>query len=158
MQSDPIQGFRLSPQQRQLWALGPDPAYQTAVAVQLEGELDPVALERALRRVAQRHEILRTRFASVAGMQLPIQTVEDDSGFVLRRVRLSPEADADEAWRREVCAVFEPERLPLLRCTLLEGPRETRELMIALPALCADAATLHPLLCAIAAAYAAELR
>ncbi|RCL26006.1 non-ribosomal peptide synthetase, partial [Pseudomonas sp. AFG_SD02_1510_Pfu_092] len=51
-----------------LWQLEPDsPAYNVPMAVRLKGPLDPALLQQALDALVQRHESLRTRFASQDG-------------------------------------------------------------------------------------------
>src|SRR5215207_3087840 len=74
------QVFRLSPQQRRLWALAAegDGPYRALAQVRIDGPLDVHALEAALAAVAARHEILRTTFPVPAGMSLPGQAVHDE--------------------------------------------------------------------------------
>jgi amino acid adenylation domain-containing protein len=78
VQEDSIHGFRLSPQQRRLWQLqqqlGSSP-FEVRGALQILGDLDPEALRAAVRRLIERHEILRTSFVVPDGMSLPLQVV-----------------------------------------------------------------------------------
>src|ERR1051326_6735638 len=77
----------LSFAQERLWFLaqieGGSKAYQTVHGLQLRGELDRIALRRALNRIVVRHEILRTTFALVD--EKPLQRIADerDSQFHL---------------------------------------------------------------------------
>src|SRR5688500_16303531 len=90
MQAEVIQGFRLSPQQKRLWLLqGQGPAYKAQAAIEIEGAVVTEALKRALSQVVMRNEILRTRFASLAGMKLPVQVVASSFHLDLRRIDLS---------------------------------------------------------------------
>src|ERR1700734_130457 len=75
--SEAVAGFQLSLQQGRLWRLALTSAepWRARLALDLAGELDPPALQAALGRVVERHEILRTRFPLVAGMTLPLQVV-----------------------------------------------------------------------------------
>ncbi|MBV8202700.1 MAG: AMP-binding protein, partial [Acidobacteria bacterium] len=76
--SETIQGYRLSLQQERLWTLAlatPEP-FRARLEILLEGDLDEAALRRALQRVTERHEILRTRFSLLPGMTFPLQVVE----------------------------------------------------------------------------------
>lgn len=81
MQTEPIAGFRLSPQQRRLWSLqqaNQKMPRRAHVVVLIEGPLNTLALERAVREVVERHEILRTRFYLPDGLELPVQIISDD--------------------------------------------------------------------------------
>src|SRR5437870_5095276 len=73
-----IEGYRLSPQQRHLWALQPagQPApYRAWCAARVEGPLDHEVLRSALERTVARHEILHTLFRKVAGIDIPLQVI-----------------------------------------------------------------------------------
>ncbi len=72
------QGFRLSPQQRQLWRLMeacPEVSFDSWCVVEVEGSLDVAVLQRAAASVVASHEILQTRFCRVPGMAVPVQEV-----------------------------------------------------------------------------------
>src|SRR5215217_5056730 len=78
--SEVVEGYRLSPQQARIWALSGGEggaAFRAGCVVLVEGETDAAAVGRSLSAVVARHEILRTRFESVAGMALPLQVVEE---------------------------------------------------------------------------------
>src|SRR5260370_34577183 len=71
-------GFRMSPQQKHLWLLEQThdgPAYGARCSILVEGGLDVEALKAALRKVVQRHEILRTTFTCPAGLGLALQVI-----------------------------------------------------------------------------------
>ncbi len=78
------QPLRLSFAQERLWFLDqlePDRAsYNIPAALRLTGELDAVALERALAAIFRRHEVLRTTFTAEGGR--PTQVI--DEGATLR--------------------------------------------------------------------------
>ncbi|HEX2207709.1 MAG TPA: amino acid adenylation domain-containing protein, partial [Longimicrobium sp.] len=76
-------------------------AYNVYGGMRLRGELDPVALERALGEVVRRHEALRTTFREVDGV--PVQVIAPFTGFVLPGEDLSdvdPSAREAELRRR----------------------------------------------------------
>src|SRR5271154_7598846 len=57
--------------QQRLWFLaqmeGVSEAYHVPLRLRLRGDLNPVALQRALDRIKSRHEALRTTFATLDG-------------------------------------------------------------------------------------------
>ncbi|HTE56293.1 MAG TPA: amino acid adenylation domain-containing protein [Kofleriaceae bacterium] len=81
--------------QRRLWLLEQmEPGstrHHIAGAARLRGQLSVDALERALQRIVERHEILRTTFLSVDGE--PFQHVSPCATAVLERVDVSAVAD-----------------------------------------------------------------
>ncbi|RKG76773.1 amino acid adenylation domain-containing protein, partial [Corallococcus exercitus] len=113
----------LSFAQQRLWFMDQlqpgSPLYNVPMAVRLEGALDVALLERALREVVRRHEVLRTTFREDASGQ-PVQVVSPEPVLTLEhhdRVG-SPEA----AWRlaREAAArPFDLANGPLLRAQLM---------------------------------------
>ena len=56
--------------------------YNLPVALRLKGELKEEALQRALDRLVERHEVLRTRFE--AGEEWPRQVVQEAQGVKIR--------------------------------------------------------------------------
>ena len=130
------------PQQR-LWFIdrfeGTGAEYNLARALRLRGDLDAPALERAIQRIVERHESLRTSFAEIDGIpfqviepvapiRLPVEDLRQDDGR-----DGAEEADAAAArWTRvmaelgrEADAPFVLSRGPLLRVRLLKlGDRD----------------------------------
>ncbi|OLF11716.1 hypothetical protein BLA60_12400 [Actinophytocola xinjiangensis] len=78
-----VEGYRLSPVQQRLWTLGgPD--------VRLTLRVDDVpdsAVLAALRRIADRHEILRTTFPVPAAMDMAVQVIGDEPAYRVERTR-----------------------------------------------------------------------
>src|SRR5271170_667595 len=79
----PKRVFPLSMAQQRLWFLDQlhpgNPAYNVPFGLRLRGHLIPDALELSVRRLVQRHEILRTSFEIEAGY--PVQVVASDSSI-----------------------------------------------------------------------------
>ena len=165
MPQDILQGFRLSPQQKHLWLAQHDgPAYHALSAILIEGKLDPALLKEAVRRVVRRHEVLRTTFQCLPGMKVPVQVIAESHDLPWRQVELSEpdargeEAGIEELLRSEQLTPFDFARGPLARFTLLALAADRHALLVALPALCADARSLKNLALEISRAYASCLR
>ncbi|WP_306371661.1 condensation domain-containing protein, partial [Nocardiopsis sp. CC223A] len=150
----------LSYAQRRLWFLdrleGPGAAYNIPVALRLEGELDPAALESALGDVVERHESLRTVFEQVDGDPyqriLPVESALPD-------LRVEVIDGADVAARVDALAreTFDLESEPPLHTTLLEvGPAE-HVLVLVVHHIAGDGWSMAPLLRDLSAAYTARL-
>ncbi|CAM2005622.1 non-ribosomal peptide synthetase [Acanthopleuribacter pedis] len=84
MNTDQIQGYELSPRQRDRHrAAGAHPACRDLqVALRFVGDVDRDALCAALEDLVAEHEILRTRFEKVPGMALPLQVIDDADTLV----------------------------------------------------------------------------
>jgi amino acid adenylation domain-containing protein len=150
--TDPIEAFALSPQQRALWQStgGAPPRVYADIAVTADGApTDLDALADALRDLAARHEILRTCFRTFPGMRLPLQVVEPDPAAAVRVQHV----DADGALARLPTGPADLEKGPCVEAWIAaDGPRH--RLLLSLPALCADEATLRLLPTELADAYA----
>ncbi len=85
--------------QKRLWFLQkldpPSYAYNMTAAVDLEGSLDVVSLERALATVTRRHAILRSTLMVVDGE--PIYRISPDAGLILTKIDLTRSAGPAEA-------------------------------------------------------------
>jgi hypothetical protein len=161
--SSPVSGpvsaaqvFRLSPQQRRLWALaqGGGGPYRTLAQVRIGGPLDPRKLEAALAEVAARHEILRTTFPMPAGMSLPGQAVHDEPAPW--RIEVRDGAAAEDLWDEMAARPFQPDREPPLAAVLARERPESHVLILAVHALCADEEALAVLVRDLERAYASE--
>src|SRR5262249_20016756 len=119
--------------QRRLWFLAqldPDsPAYNIPITLRLSGRVEPGVLERAINRIVQRHEVLRTTFTVQRDelkqvispvLHVPVSLVD---------MRLLGPEEREDGWRRvamdEGARVFDLVKGPLLRVTLVVlGPLE----------------------------------
>ncbi len=164
MQMEVRGGFPLSPQQRRVWALqssSPGTPLGARCALLIEGELDIDRLRASLAAVAERYEILRTVFRCPAGMKLPLQAIGELSPAWTGEVDLSGldpaerERRIEELWR-DTDSLFDLEQGPLLHATLVGLEPGRRLLLLRLPALCADAASLGNLAGELVRVYAEE--
>ncbi len=162
--ADTTQGFQLAPQQQRLWALlHPGAAFHAQCAVLLQGELRGEHLRAALQTVVARHQALRTTFQPLPGTDVPVQVVAEHAAPAWREVdlrALGPQEQQqvieqlfDADWRDP----FDLAQGPLCRVALLALAADRHLLLIGMPALCADAATLANLLRELSQAYAGEL-
>jgi amino acid adenylation domain-containing protein len=165
MQNDVIEGFRLSAQQKRLWALQQDSStYRAQCAIQLSGRLETGVLKQALQSIINRHDILRTTFHRLPGMRIPIQVVADYASLVWREDDLTHldasarELRVEEEIKEDGHRRFDFEQAPLLTTTLLKVSADDHVLILTLPALCADAHTLNNLTREISDFYAAGLK
>ncbi|MEG4044872.1 amino acid adenylation domain-containing protein [Microcoleus sp. Pol17_C1] len=159
-----INGFRLSPQQNYLWLLQQDsPAYRIQSAISIEGSLQAHRLKKALEKVSDRHEIIRTSFQRKAGLKIPIQVISEHSSVSWNWVNLSEvnpqeqEAKLEDIFQQEKSALFNFARNPVWHLSLITLSSERHILLVSLPALCADSRTLKNLVQEISQCYAACL-
>ncbi|MBJ6766221.1 hypothetical protein JGU66_36215, partial [Myxococcaceae bacterium JPH2] len=97
-------------------------SYNVPIFTRLKGALDVPALERTLRELIRRHEVLRTTFAEVDGQ--PVQCIAPELPFSLS-VRTLAENDRDDAAIRahaehEVRQPFDLRHGPLFRASVLK--------------------------------------
>ncbi|MFD7552914.1 condensation domain-containing protein, partial [Streptomyces sp. NPDC059578] len=115
----------LSFAQRRLWffdQLVPgSAAYNVSETWRVDGALDPAVLQRALRAICDRHQVLRTTFRQSDGN--PYQVIADSSGLTLDRYDLTAqgpgaEAEAVRLAYREGTRNFDLTTGPLIRAQL----------------------------------------
>src|ERR1051326_6564941 len=154
MQPQMIEGFRLSPQQKRVWALKQEsPAYRIKCAVLLSGTLDVQRLKEAVKVVVGRHGILRTTFPCLAGIKTPFQSIANSETVGWREIDLSSCAPGERDAR--VQELFQEETEDSFNLTLVVFSSDEHVLLISLPALCADEWTLNELVGEISVSYAA---
>ncbi|MGK3963967.1 amino acid adenylation domain-containing protein [Sorangium sp. So ce1667] len=153
--------FPLAFAQQRLWFLyryEPDsPAYNLHGAARLRGSLDVAALERAISLLAERHEILRTRFGE--DTEDAYQEVLPASGVAVAVTDLSTMAPADR--ERELVlrcteiahAPFALERGDLLRAALFRLTAQEHVLLMATHHIASDHWTWGVLLRDLATLY-----
>jgi len=151
--------------QERLWFLDQlvpgNPFYNDCEAFHLHGPLDADALERALNRIVERHEILRTAFPTVEGR--PRQQVAAAHRLTLARedlAALEPGAQRSgvaEIATRDLGRPFDLERLPLHRFRLVRLAVEEHVLLFTLHHIIFDGWSLGVFVRELGAFYEAEL-
>ncbi|MBD1896807.1 non-ribosomal peptide synthetase [Coleofasciculus sp. FACHB-129] len=164
MQNGTIQGFQISPQQKRLWGLqqlDSLQAYQAKCYLSIEGVLNVEMLKASLQKIVNRHEILRTHFRCLPGMTIPLQVISDSSPINWQSIDLSSSNIQEQ--KKQLEALFNKisnehcnfEQDSLLHLSLITLSEQKHILLINLPGLCADAATLQHLAKEISRTYAA---
>lgn len=150
-------GFQLSQQQKQLWLAGADEsAFNSVIAVALDGAVDAAKLRDALGQVVARHEALRTTFERRPGMRVPLQVVRGALAPAWEEIGSASASTVDQTLAREANAIFDLHNGPVLRAKLLSLADKKHVLVISAPALCADVASLQNVVREVAACYAGE--
>src|SRR5689334_11629654 len=150
-------GFQLSQQQKQLWLAGADEAaFNSVIAVALEGAVHAAKLKDALNQVVARHVALRTTFERRPGMRVPLQVVRGALAPVWEEIGSASASTVDQTVASEANATFDLHNGPVLRAKLLNLADKKHVLVISTPALCADAASLQNVIRETAACYAGE--
>ncbi|MCF8500626.1 MAG: hypothetical protein K9H11_09185, partial [Rhodospirillum sp.] len=99
--TEDIEGFRLSPQQRRLFALGQENDRITAT-LRVRGNVDETVLQSALHHLRERHESLRTDYVSPEIGSLPLQVIRRTEDPVTA-VDFSPRQSTD-GWLIQISA------------------------------------------------------
>jgi len=162
-----LEGFHLSPQQKRLFQeprQGPELVSQAVV--RLEGAVEPSRLREAIEGLARRHEILRTRFERLPGMETPLQVIGEEP---LAAWIEEPPAPGDGTGARErAVALARSERAEVvagaagaagdagttLRSVWVDGGDGTGYLVLTLPSVVADGRSLEVLVDELAVLYA----
>lgn len=148
-----LNGFPLSSNQRRLW-LRRDRALLCAQAVVLvEGQYDAGLLKAALRRIVERHDILRTTFQTVPGMKMPLQVASDEPGFFWKECHIDGEKALACVCAQERQHEFQLETGPVLRALFAPTGDKSCYLLLTLSALCGDPGTLNNLVRELAEQY-----
>ncbi|HEU4560669.1 MAG TPA: amino acid adenylation domain-containing protein, partial [Longimicrobium sp.] len=156
----------LSFSQQRLWFLeqlgGLGDTYHIPERIRLGGELDGVALRRALDAIVARHEALRTTFVEVEGE--PVQRIApvEESRFHLTEHDLEGHADAAAELRRlaaeEAGAPFDLEQGPLIRGRLVRLAEDDHVLLLTMHHIVSDGWSMEVLKRELGALYAAFRR
>src|SRR5215212_610866 len=158
-----VEGYRLSPQQRQVWQWQLEVAgFRLQGSIKIEGPLQMQLLSRAWAEVLQRHEILRTAFRRLPGMELPLQVILDEAAVDLEVTDLSElesteqqrklEVEMDQQQQQE----FKLEQGRVVQARVVRLSEERHVLLVTLSALCGDRQSLQNLVTELAHSYAAQ--
>ncbi|WP_437733786.1 amino acid adenylation domain-containing protein [Sorangium sp. So ce1335] len=152
--------------QQRLWFLNqlePDSSfYNIPAAVRIRGPLDTEALERSLREIVARHEVLRTTIIAVHGQ--PRQVIAPESALALPVVELGAvgETEREQLVQRraaeEAQRPFNLARGPLLRAELLRLEEQEHVLLLTMHHIISDGWSVGVLLKELAALYPAFRR
>jgi amino acid adenylation domain-containing protein/thioester reductase-like protein len=160
MKPETLQGFQLSPQQKKLWQLQQNSnVYFSQAVIVIEGIINLKILEEAVKKVIDRHEILRTNFCQRSGMSIPFQLINESNKITWQSIahsnlsRSEIEAELAKLLSSEKSAQFNLDRDSLLRLLLIKLNDNRYYLIITLPSLCADSQTINNLVGEISQSY-----
>ncbi|MFL5356299.1 amino acid adenylation domain-containing protein [Archangium sp.] len=134
-------------------------AYNLPFVTRLKGQLDVAVLERSLAALVRRHEALRTTFTLVDGQ--PVQRIASELALALpvESLEALPEDARPGAVRRrveeEVRCLFDLEKGPLVRATLLRAAAEEHVLVLVMHHIVCDGWSMGVLVRELAALYQA---
>ena len=152
MTSDVMEGYLLSPQQLRLWhaqrGLDTNP-FMTTLRLRIEGPLDSARLARAITHVVNRHDVLRTTYASVGGA--PLQVVQPAIA------ELDLQADDSSVDLSDEMPRVDLQTGPMLRAALRRVAPDRHLIFIAMPAIAGDMTSAQIVASEVARAYAAEV-
>ncbi|MCK1637528.1 amino acid adenylation domain-containing protein [Bradyrhizobium sp. 157] len=153
----PADRATLSHAQERLWFLwNLDPggtAYTVASTIRLKGKLDHAALSRAITKIVQRHEVLRTTFVATDGRARQVIHDALDVDFRHRDLRGCPAEHAGEIRRSELGKPFDLVNGPLLRAVLLQCADDAHELLLLAHHIVVDGWSLDVMLEELAGLY-----
>jgi amino acid adenylation domain-containing protein len=141
-----IDSIPLSYGQRRIWFFeqmeSGNPLHHLAYVVRLDGTLNPSALESALTKIIERHQVLRSRFVSEGGE--PVQIVSRRWTFELTREDLSglererSEEELTRVAREDAGRFFDLRSDVLLRARLVRFDESEHALVLTLHRIAAD--------------------
>nr|WSZ19204.1 amino acid adenylation domain-containing protein [Streptomyces canus] len=143
--------------QQRLWFLDQLQAesaeYLLPVVVRLRGTVDDAALQRALTRLVERHEALRTRFVTGPDGD-PRQLVDEPADFSL--ARLDGGVEPLEVVRREAFRPMDLAAGPLVRAALVRAAEDEHLLLVVVHHIVSDGWSMRLVAQELPELYAAE--
>ncbi|WP_081482891.1 non-ribosomal peptide synthetase [Gluconacetobacter diazotrophicus] len=152
----------LSFAQQRLWFLyqleGPSPTYNMPLSLRLDGPLDVVAMQAALRDVVARHESLRTLFPEIDGIACQqILEPEDPRCRVPLDIREVDQTSLTPALAAEAARPIDVGAEPPIRATLFRLAPERHVMLVLLHHIASDGWSMTPFARDLARAYEARL-
>ncbi len=146
-------GYRLSPQQQHLWRLQEthlDYPHSVSAVLMFEEVLDAVRIQRALVKVIDRHEILRTVFRPLGALQFPVQVIRPDADVWLPAADSSEGVEASD-WSLQLDKIYrdfrgrtwDVQNGPLIQARIVSLPASRQAVLIRLSKFCSDKAGLR---------------
>jgi amino acid adenylation domain-containing protein len=165
MNNETIHGFELSPQQKHLWLLHQATdslPYRSLCAIEITGNLNIDTLKSALTTVVKRHQILRTSFHDLPGMEQPLQVIGNSSNLLIDNYDFSEMKPEEQ--KKAIAVLFESakqqifdfQQSSILQISLVSFSFKY-VLLLNFPAVYADATSLKNLVAEIGRAYAVHL-
>lgn len=156
----------LSFAQQRLWFLaqieGGSAAYHLPLGMWLRGRLDTAALKRALDRIMERHEALRTTFLMVDGEPQQKIAPAEECRFQLREHDLrhsnNAQGERERLIAEEIRSDFDLERGPLIRGRLIRTGEDEHALLITMHHIVSDGWSLAVLFKEMSVLYGAYVR
>ena len=136
--------------------------YNVPYFARLEGRLEVAALERSLREVVRRHEVLRTTFTQVKGE--PVQRIAAQLALALpvESLEAVEEGERPQAVQRraeeEARKPFDLEKGPLVRASLLRLSADEHVLLVVMHHIVCDGWSMGVLVKEVEALYGAYVR
>ena len=153
----------LSYAQQRLWFIDQlepgNVAYNIPIAMRMKGRLDAGALEKTVREVVRRHEVLRTRYEQVEGRA--VQRIEEgwEVRFEKKDLRGMRSEEREEELRKEVEEEgqkgFELGKEIPIRVKLMEMGEEENVLMVTMHHIASDGWSMGVMVKEVAALYGA---
>lgn len=137
---DILSGYRLSTQQQLLFQSQQHRLLPHAqLAIRLKGDFNRNWLKQAVERIIQQDTVFRTNYIKTAGMELPVQVVNESAGyFFIESITDDTDAGREELLQTAARQVFDLEQGPLLRVDVAAAPGNLTLVAVTIPALCAD--------------------
>ncbi|TCP69854.1 amino acid adenylation domain-containing protein [Baia soyae] len=146
----------LSFSQKRLWFLhqleGPSPTYNIPLIIQLQGNMNKGALEKALADVVKRHEVLRTIFPDQQGSTCQL-ILEASQAVPTLHVTLCTEEELSELQHQAARYSFDLSKEPAIRAELFELSANSGVLVLLLHHIVGDGWSLAPLIKDLEFAY-----